>query len=642
MNQKLLTTSGLFIAVILFLAINIASNTLFKSVRLDLTENKLYTLSEGSENILQNLQEPITLRFYFSQELASLQPSLNNYATQVSELLSEYQRLAGNKLNLIMVDPEPFSEEEDRADGYGLQSIPIQGDSLYFGLAGANSTDDTEVIPFFSPSRAEFLEYDVTQLIYQLSHPKQKVLGLMSSLPIQGGGSPIAQSAADPWMVTERLQKAFTVRPLEMETDTIPADIDVLMIVHPKNLSEATLYAIDQFVLKGGRALVFVDPYSETEQPPSDPQNPLASLQAPRNSNLEKLFATWGVELVADKIVADLETAQKVQTKKGARVTVLSYPVWMSLDEDRFFNRDDMVTGQLDNITFATAGVLKKKADTEMTIVPLIQTSAQAAEIETSKVSFFADPEEIARNFKPGSEPLMLAARITGLAKTAFPDGKPSQENVEEAVKTTDAEPVKVATDPINVIVVADTDVLADKFWVQVQSIFTQRIAIPYADNADFVSNAIDNLSGSNDLISLRSRSSADRPFTRVEALQQEAEQRFREKEKELLARLKETDQKIRELQTQKQQKDALTLSFEQQQEVARFRQEKIKIRKELRNVQHELRKNIEGLETKMKFINIGLMPLLIGIGGFLLSVYRNRRKQLKIVTSDFALANKS
>lgn len=638
MNQKLLTTSGLLIAVVLFLAINIASNALFKSMRVDLTENKLYTLSEGSKNILQNLQEPITLRFYFSQTLTSLQPGLNNYATQVTELLHEYKRLAGNKLNLLIVDPEPFSEEEDRADSYGLQSIPVQGESLYFGLAGINSTDDAKVIPFFSPSRAEFLEYDVTQLVYQLSSPKQKTLGLMSSLPLQGSGI----GAGNSWMVTERLQQSFTIFPLEMDVKTIPENIDMLMIVHPKNLSDTTLYAIDQFVLRGGHAMVFVDPYSETEQLPSDPQNPLASLQAPRNSDLKKLFEAWGVELVADRIVADLDTAQKVQTKKGSRVTVLSYPVWMSLNSKKFFNQEDIVTGQLDNVTFATAGVLKKKPETTMNIVPLIQTSERATEVETSKVSLFADPEEIARNFKAGTEPLMLAARITGTAKTAFPEGQPKDvESTDEAAKMPEpppAEQIKESAEPINVIVVADTDVLADKFWVQVQSIFTQRIAIPYADNADFVSNAIDNLGGSNDLISLRSRSSAERPFTRVQALQQEAEQRFREKEKELLARLKETDQKIKELQTQKQQKDALTLSVAQQQEIERFRQEKIKIRKELRDVQHELRKNIAGLETTMKFVNIGLMPLFIGIGGFLLSVYRNRRRQQKNL--DFALVS--
>lgn len=628
MNKKILTTSGLLIAVILFLAINIVSNALFRSARLDLTENKLYTLSTGSENILKNLQEPITLRFYFSQKLASLQPGLNNYAIQIQELLEEYQRIAGNKLNLLFVDPEPFSEEEDQADGYGLQSVPVKGESLYFGLVGVNSTDEEKTIPFFSPSRAEFLEYDVTQLIYQLNHPKQKVIGLLSSLPLQGGGMPLAQT--DSWMMADRLKQAFTVRPLTADVKTIPEDVDVLMLVHPKNLSDPTLYAIDQFVLKGGRALVFVDPYSEEEQSPSDPQNPLASLQAPKNSDLKKLFDSWGIELVANKVVADLETAQKVQTKKGSRVAVLNYPVWMTLNEDAYFNRDDITTGQLDTLTFATAGILKKKADTSLNVVPLLKTSSRAAEIEVSKVGLFTDPEEIVRNFKPGTEPLMLAARINGIAKTAFPDGKPKAEAASEAkdaVEQTPA-PLKESAEPINVIVVADTDVLADKSWVQVQNFFSQRIAIPYADNADFVSNVLDNLGGSNDLISLRSRGSADRPFTRVETLQREAEQQFRVKEKELLDRLKETDQKIRELQSKKQGKESLTLNVEQQQEIARFREEKIKTRKELRNVQHELQKNIAGLENWVKFINIGLIPLLIGIGGVAWSVYGSRRQR--------------
>ena len=629
MNQKILTTTGLLIALALLLAINITSDSLFKSARLDLTANQLYTLSEGSKNILTKLEEPITLRFYLSEKLATTLPGINSYTVQVKELLEEYQRIAGNKLKLFVIDPEPFSEEEDRAEGYGLQGIPTDNtnNTFYFGLAGTNSTDDEEVIPFFSPNRAEFLEYDITKLIYQLTKPKKQVVGIMSSLPLQGDATPFAQGGNEPWMILDHIRQLFEVRNLETNLTEIPKDVDVLMLVHPKNLSDTTLYAIDQFVLKGGKAIVFVDPYSEADQPPMDKNNPLASLQAPRNSDLTKLFDAWGVELVPNKVVGDLKTAQKVQVRKGASAMVVTYPVWMDLNDDQYFNNKDIVTAKLGNVIMATPGALVKKGEVPTEMTPLIATDDQAMQIETTKLGFFAEPDSLARDFKPEGK-FTLAARITGKVKTAFPEGKPKEEQKEDDKSPppeTDKPNLTEAAEPINVIIVADTDLLADKFWVRVQNFIGQRIALPYANNATLVSNALDNLSGSNDLISVRNRGSFARPFTRVEAIQQEAEQRFREKEKELLAKLQETDQKIRELQGKKQDDNQLTLSIEQQQEIERFRDEKIKTRKELRNVQHELHKNIASLETKMKFVNIGLIPLLIGLGGIALSFRRRK-----------------
>lgn len=634
MNTKILTTTGLLIALALLLAVNIASDSLFKSARLDLTASQLYTLSEGSKNILTKLEEPITLRLYLSEKLATTLPGINSYTVQVKELLEEYQRIAGNKLKLLIIDPEPFSEEEDRAEGYGLQGIPTDNTNttFYFGLAGTNSTDDEEVIAFFSPNRAEFLEYDVTKLIYQLTKPEKQVIGIMSSLPLQGDATPFTQGGNKPWMILDHIRQLFEIRNLETDLTEIPKDIEVLMLVHPKNLSDTTLYAIDQFVLNGGRAMVFVDPYSEADQPPVDKNNPLASLQAPRNSELTKLFNAWGIELVPNKVVGDLQTAQKVQVRKGASAMVVTYPVWMDLNNSQYFNKEDIITTKLGNIIMATPGALVKKGEVPTEMVPLIESGDQAMQIETAKLGVFAEPDSLAREFKPEGK-FTLAARITGKVKTAFPEGKPQEEQPETddspLPETDDSDEPQVteAAEPINVIVVADTDLLEDKFWVRVQNFVGQRIALPYANNATLISNALDNLSGSNDLISVRNRGSFARPFTLVAAIQQEAEQRFREKEKELLAKLQETDQKIRELQTQKQEGNKLMLSIEQQQEIERFRDEKIKTRKELRNVQHELHKHIAHLETKMKFINIGLIPLLIGIGGITLSFLSRRRK---------------
>ena len=631
MNQKILTTTSLIIAVILFLAINIVSKEMFSSARLDLTENQLYTLSKGTKNILETLKEPITLRFFLSEKLVT-SLSINSYAERVKDLLLEYKRLAGDKINLIFVDPEPFSEEEDQAEGYGLQGIPIDDSNttFYFGIAGNDSIDNENVIPFFSPNREEFLEYDLTKFIYQLAYPKQKTVGLMSTLPMQGdtNASPFMpqNSGNQAWMIIDHIKQLLEVKTIATDVDVIPADIDVLMIVHPMEFSDNTLYAIDQFVLKGGRAIVFADPYSEVYEPVTDPKNPFAAMQAPRNSNFNKLFDAWGIE-VSDKVVGDLQTAQKVQMQKGSRMSVITYPVWMDLNGEQYFNTNDIITGKLGNVVMATAGSIVKKGDVPTEITPLISSGAKSMQIEVAKLGFMAEPENLVREFKPDDK-FTLAARITGSVKTAFPDGKPKDD---ETAENTEKHLTESVVD-INVIVVADTDLLEDKFWVRTQSMFGQRIAIPHAENATFVSNALDNLTGSNDLISVRNRGNFTRPFLKVEEIQQQAEHSFREKEKELLAQLTAADNKIREMQRQKKKGNELALNIKQQKEIANFRNEKIKVRKELRNVQHELRKNIASLETQMKFINIGLMPLLIGLGGITLSVLnRRRRKALRL-----------
>lgn len=633
-NRLLMTSTGLILGVVLFFAVNMISQGLFKSARLDLTDNGLYTLSQGSENIVSNLVEPIKLRFYLSEKLVPELGGISSYTVRVKELLEEYARESAGQIDLQIIEPEPFSEAEDRAVSYGLQGVPIDTNNttFYFGLVGTNSTDGEETIEFFNPNREEFLEYDITQLIYKLDNPQQKVVGIMSTLPIQGAGGamPFMQQGAEPpWMIVDQIKQLFDVRKVETDVTAIPEDIEVLMLVHPKGLSDATLYAIDQFVLKGGRLMAFVDPYAETDEPPRDPQNPLAGMNAPRNSELTKLMDAWGVELESGKVVADLSSAKQVQMQKGSRGVVVTYPVWMDLSTANF-NPEDIITGKLDTISLATAGSLKSKEAAETTLTPLLKTSEQAMLIATTKLGMFANPEEMVRDFKP-EQSYVMAARVSGKVKTAFPDGKPKEEpkEGEEANEETDnLESLKESTEDINIIIVADTDLLDDKFWVRVQNFLGNRIAIPQAANDQLVTNALDNLIGSNDLISVRNRGTFSRPFTKVEAIQQQAELKFREKEKQLLDQLQQTEQKIRDLQNQKPGSNALILTAEQQAEIARFRDEKVKIRKELRAVQHELQKDIERLESRVQFINIGLIPLLVGIAGVALGLYRSRRRR--------------
>lgn len=621
-NIKLISAGGIGIALALFFALNIFSNVIFKSSRLDLTENNLYTLSEGTQNILEKLDEPVTLHFYYSEKLASDLPQLNNYAKEVRELLEEYVAVSDGMVKLIVADPEPFSDAEDQAVQDGLQGVPIDaaGTTAYFGLVGSGATNEKEVIPFFQMEKESTLEYELTRLVYKLGNPKKVVVGLLSDLPINGSGpmNPMMQMQPTPeWMIATQMKQLFDVRELQKDIKKIPKDVDVLMLVHPKNYSDPLLFAIDQFVLAGGRALVFVDPHAESEQAARDPNNPMAGF-GPKNSDLKKLFDAWGLEMVSGQLAGDIQSAARVNISQGPRPQAVDYVVWLQMDQENF-NHDDFITGDLKTVTMGSAGVLKKKEGANTEFETLIHTSDKAMKIPTTAIQFRPDPAALLNNYHPGGEVLTLAARITGKFKTAFPNGAPEGAD-------SSGEVLKEAKEPGNIIVFSDADMLEDRFWVNVQNFFGQRVAIPRANNGVLVINALDNLGGSNDLISLRSRGRFSRPFERVKEIQREAEKNFRNREKQLQAKLQETERKLGELQRQKGS-DNMILSADQQAEIKKFRAEQVKTRKDLRNVQHELQKNIEDLGTLLKRINIIFVPLLIIIIAVAVAVYRQKQR---------------
>jgi len=620
MNIKLLTGGGLVLALILLLAVNIFSSAAFRTARLDLTDNQLYTLSDGTRKILANLAEPVTLRLFLSQQLATRLPGLSSHATRVKELLEEYQRAANGNIVLTVIDPEPFSDAEDRAVAYGLTGLPLgDGEStFYFGLVVTGPTNEEEAIPFLSQDRETSLEYEVTKLIYQAAYPKRKAVGLLSSLPMAGlppMASP-APGSSQPWTVLEQMRQFFEVRELGEDVAVIPDDVAVLMLVHPQELSDQTLYAIDQFVLRGGRALVFVDPYAE-----ADSDGGMAG-RGGTSSTLAKLLQTWGVRLVDGKVVGDSQLAQKVRFNLGSRLITADYPVWMELTPTQL-SGDDIITTNVGNLLLATPGRLLPAEQAETQFTPLLFTTTAATEIDSSRLGGLNDPRELLRNYHPAGERFTLAARVTGKIKSAFPDGPPAGDEAPRPPHLAES------PDAVNLIVVADSDLLQDRFWVQTQNLPGTRIAIPTAANGSFVVNALDNLAGSNDLISVRNRGSSSRPFTRVEAIRQDAEQQYREKEQQLLDRLEGTERKLVELERGKQDGNAAILSEAQRQELERFRQEKIQLRQELRQVRHELRNNIDRLESWTKFVNIGLIPLLIALGGVAIGIHRRRRRQL-------------
>lgn len=642
MSTKALSMAGLLVAVALLFAVNIFSSSVFTAARVDLTENRLFTLSQGTRNIVAGLKEPITIRLYLSERLTRGLPAINSYATRIKGLLDEYERASNGMIEVHIIDPEPFSEEEDRAVGYGLSGVPLDGgeEKLYMGLVGTNSVDDEDIIPFLSTSRESFIEYDITRMVYNLSSPDLPVIGLLSSLPINGMGPQAALrgATAPAWAVMEQVENLFEVKAIETDAAQIPHDVDVLLLVHPKALSDSTLYAIDQFVLGGGRALVFIDPHSESERAP--PQA-MPMMPASRSSELTRLLSAWGVESEPEKVVGDLQLAVKVRMQRQQQVLTIDYPVWLNTLPE-LFDPNDTVTAELGNITFATPGYIQPLENATTTFRPLIATTENATLFDAKRLlDPNADPEQLLRDYVPAGHAMVLAARIEGPVKTAFADGSPPVKaeagdaaeafggNKDKNAEKESREHLTESKEDINVIIVADTDVLADRFWVQVQEFLGNRIAIPSAANGAFMVNALDNLVGSSDLISVRNRGSFIRPFQRVNAIRREAEIEFRQKEQELIQRLDETEQRLVELERSKQGTDtSLILSPEQQQELVRFRQEKVAIRKDLRDVRRNLRRDIDSLDTRLKFINIALIPILIGIGGLAAGLWRIHRRR--------------
>jgi len=491
-------------------------------------------------------------------------------------------------------------------------------------LVGLNAAEKRESIAFLQPDKEASLEYEVTRLIYSLANPKQTVVGLMSGLPMDGGAAanPFMQPAAgQEWFILNQLKQSFDVKPLEMNIAEIPSDIDVLMLVHPKAIADESLFAIDQFVLGGGRLIAFVDPFSEADQPVNDPSNPMAAMQATRNSNLTKLFDAWGVELVDGKIAADKTNAQQVQMQVGNRVKAVRYVAWMSFGKDNL-NTSDFITRDLEKVSLATAGYFIKKPDAKTDILPLIKTSHDAMALESTPFQFGVNPSQLLRQYEPGGEALSLALRLSGKVNTAFPDGLKTDKAIEDN-KAVDPS-LKQSKSSINVILIADTDMLEDKHWVQVQNFFGNKVALPHSNNDVFVLNSIENLGGSNDLISLRSRSKSTRSFTKVAELKKDAEKRFQDKERALQSKLEDTEKKLAQLQQGNTSGSILTP--EQEEEIEGFRQEQLQTRKELRNVQHELVKSIESLGTTLKAINIALVPVLVILFAIGFNVTRKRR----------------
>ena len=623
---------GVVAVLAILVGVNLIAEYRLSQTKLDLTQQRLYTLAPGTRKILAELKDTITLRFYYSRALGSRIPMYGAYSDRLSEMLREYASASGGKIRLEFYDPEPFSQTEDRAVAYGLQGVPIDqsGEQVYFGLAGSNLLDDERTVAFFQPERERFLEFDLTKLIYELSSPKRPLIGIMSSLPVDGDPRAMMMSqnraAGQPWVATMQLRQAFGVRNVPVDAQVIDAEIQVLVVIHAQNLSVNTLYAIDQFVMRGGRLMAMVDPHSEaqgaavnpqTGQPPSDTA-----------SNLATLFDAWGIAYDSNQITADLKGAWRVRGSAGDRGQAVDYVAWFNIRDG--LNTNDPATAELTQVTVASAGSLAKKDSATIEFTPLLTTSELSGVVPLERIKSFPDPGKILAEFKPDGQRRVIAARVRGELVSAFKEAPPPPADAPGVAKDKVALPeYRAKTDgAANMVVVADSDILADRFWVRVQEFFGQQEATPFSDNGPFVANLIGTLAGGDALIGLRSRGTSLRPFDRVEDMQRSAEARFRATEQELTAHLDTTQKKLTELRTGRGTQGANAVISEQQREtIDALRRDITDTRGKLRNVQLELRRDIRSLENQLRMFNIVLVPAVLTLIAIVLGIARRQRR---------------
>ena len=629
--------TGLVVAAILYVAANTLFDVSAPQARIDLTEDTLFTLSTGTHATLAKIDEPIDLHFFYSERLAREVPAYAAFGRRVEDLLVEIANASRGKVILHQHNPQPFSSQEDHAVSYGVQGIPVDESSelAYFGLAGVSSVDKVELIPFFQPERESLLEYDLAQIIHALSNPEPPVLGLMSSLPIFGDMQAQLQGRpTTPWAIAHTLNTNFKVINLPQSIDDLPANIQVMMVVHPRPLSARMQYELEQFLFRGGRMVLLVDPRAESDRSvgPNDISTSTASLPL--------LFAQWGIEVPSDQITGDRSMASRVNAGTAQRPIPADYLAWLSVTPD-FMRQGDPVTSSLPEINIASAGFILRKDDAPLRLEPLIFSSTNSAPIDVNDVrGVRPDIVGILKNFKADARSYVMAARLSGELQTAFPDGPPERlikKSAADLQQKPDRAQLMKSNDPVNLIVVADSDFIEDRFWIRTQNFYGREVPRPFASNADFVVNAISNLAGSDELIRLRSRGVAQRPFKRVNELKQKAELRLRDNERELQQKLKQAQARVAQLQGVKTNTDSATgeikvevsLTAEQRNEVEALRQEMISSRTQLRDVQRGLREEVEALEAWLQFLNIGLMPLIVTVGAVVvcaLGAVRRRR----------------
>jgi ABC-type uncharacterized transport system involved in gliding motility auxiliary subunit len=608
---------GLVVLLVILILINVILS--YANIRWDVTQDKIYSLSSGTENILSNLTEPVTIKFFYSKSNRNFPSGLKLYAKRVREFLSEYEHGSKGKVRVEVYDPRIDSDEEEWAQKYGIRTLSLSsGERIYCGLVFLAGGQE-EKIEWLDPSREELLEYDTTRIIVRLQTPKKKLVGVISSLPVFGtpqgpafGGLPYANA----WLFITELKKTYEVKEIKLTEKRIDRSVALLVMVHPKGLTQQLQYAIDQYILSGRNALVFVDPFCI-----SDPSRGRQGFMQPTSSSLERLFAAWGISMDSKKAIADFDQSTRVRTQSNI---VESNPTWISA-RGNAFSKSDVLTSRLESMLFPVAGAVRKIEEGTFELKPLVQSGKNSELIDAFKANFGADA--IRKDFLPSDEHLNIAVSVHGKFKTAFPAGPPKDEKPGGDQGNGSGEVhLNAGKDKAALVIVGDVDMLADRFYVRSGSLMGFDISRVFNDNLNFLSNACEILTGSDDLIGIRSRGRFERPFNTVLDLKKRAQERWLAKEKELIKRVEMTNQRLRELEKQKDVSQRLILSPEQEAEIAEFKDQKRRINRELKEVRKKLRADIDSLGVGLKSLNVFLMPLLVSLSGILFAIYRQRR----------------
>ncbi len=585
-------------------------------MRRDLTQEKAYTLSAGTRAILKKLEAPVEIRFYCTQGEKEMPSQFKTYAQHVEDLLAEYRQQGRGNIEIKKLNPAPDSDAEDSARLDGIEGqLLSNGENLYLGLA-ISYLDEKMAIPFLSPEKEKLLEYDITRAISRVANPQKPVIGVMTPLPMFGQPmNPMmmrmGQQPQEAWVIISELQRDFTVKQVPLETDKIDDEIKVLIVAHPKEIKDSAQYAIDQFIMRGGKLIAFLDGMSMVDS--RNQQNPMMPNMGGGGSTLDKLLKAWGLQFDTTKVVADLNFQSRFMQNNRQQVA----PAVLSLNPQGI-NKEDVVTSQLDSLLIPFAGVFTGTPAAGLKETVLLHTTPDSQLVEGFMAQFSG--EQITKDFKPSGTPQKLAIRLSGKFKTAFPDGKPVEK---EADKKDEKKDEKKTDDSLKetkgdnaVILVGDSDILYDQFCVQVQNIFGQKVVIPRNGNLNLVQNMVEQMAGDSNLIEVRSRATLNRPFTVVQKMQAQAEASYRNKIKELEDGLQETQKRLNELQSKKEKGQRFILSPEQQQEVERFKKQEAGSKKELKEVRRNLRQDIDALENRVKWLNIAGMPMVVTLFG--------------------------
>ncbi|MEA3206987.1 MAG: gliding motility-associatede transport system auxiliary component [Chthoniobacter sp.] len=626
----LYSTIGIAAMLFILVALNVIGAR--AKQRIDLTAERAYTLSSGTRAILAKLDTPVQIRFYCTRGENQMPVFLKTYAQRVEDLLGEYRQASKGLIEIQKLDPVPDSDAEDSAklDGVEGQSLEIGSEPIYLGVS-VSLLDQKEAIPFLSPDRERLLEYDLSRAISRVTTPDKPVVGVMSALPVQGMQmNPMmmrmGQRGEPAWVFITELQRDFAVKQIEMTADKIPDDVKALVLIHPKGISDAAQYAVDQFVLRGGKLIAFLDPLAVLDRQAAGQMG----MPGQSSSSLDKLLKGWGLSFEATKVVADLDYVAR--TRQGRA------PAALTLNE-KAMNKDDVLTANIDNLFFVFGGSFSGSPTAGLTQTVLIKSSKNSQLVDPMSAQLGG--EQIIKDFVKSGTEYALAVRLVGKFKTAFPDGKPKAADKPEEPKPEGQKPdekkpaeagLKESAQENVVILVGDSDLLEDQIAVTeaMNPFGGQRMVMPANGNLAFAQGAVEQLTSDSNLIAVRSRASRERPFTVVKQMQAEAESKSRSKIKELEASLAEAQRKLNELQQTKKADGAqqrFILSPEQQVEIENFRKKEGEVKQQLKEERKKLRADIDSLETRIKWLNIAGMPVLVAFSGLGLAMVRRRRR---------------